>query len=305
MKTLGFGILVLLGFVLSGCQDTEHPDALIELTEYKVPAASLAFKGASMGFSTEEFKAFWTDHPELSRDEAIEAFMEHVALSGVSQKVLDPESDFSLARKKSMIRLMLAEEIEKFRGEVGAAELAEAQALNRHPKGARASHILVMSTTKEPVGARGEEIAQRVKEALPQDPDGLDLVKIQREFEMEEGLRLHVDLQLVFPFANEAFQELPSGWVGLDPAFVKAAQDLGGPGVTDPFETRFGWHVAVVHEVLPAKDLPEEDAKVLAQHASDTEIRKEKYQEFIDREKAASHYQIYPSVVRERAENKL
>lgn len=44
--------------------------------------------------------------------------------------------------------------------------------------------------------------------------------------------------------------------------FVQAAFDLPAPGhVSQPFETKFGWHVLLVLEELPAADVPFEEAR--------------------------------------------
>jgi len=299
MRVLG---LLFLGAL--GCSDAKHPDAVeaVRLQQSK----DIALKTPATQYSAGEFLAFWRKDANRNRDQTWEEFQNHAALVDRALGLLEEETpDIQMARKRAMIRLMLREEVETTKGELTEEARLLVNAENRIPAGLRASHILVTSTTDTPVKERGAEIAKALRETFSEDVDALDLVRFQREFEVDEGMRLHVDLHMVYPQPDELFLELPTGWTNLDPKFVKATIDLGGPGVTQPFETQFGWHIAVVHEVLDAVELTPEEVEVLAQHRVDTEARTEVYKQLYEREKSASHYNTYPRVIRERLENQL
>lgn len=299
MRRLGFLLLGMLG-----CSDASHPDAVQAVRAQQ--GTEIVAKTAAASFSQGEFASFWKANPELEPEAALAEFEDHAALVERAVKTLEEETaEIQMARKRAMIRLMLKEEVETTKGVLTDEARKLVQAENRIPAGLRASHILVTSTTDQPVGQRGAEVAKALREAFPENADALDLVRLQREFQVAEGMRLHVDLHMVYPKPGELLLELPAGWTALDPKFVEATLELGGPGTTEPFETQFGWHIAVVHEVMEARDLTSEEIDALAQHRVDTEARAEVYKELYEREKSAAHYNSYPRVIRERLENQL
>lgn len=301
MRRISLVTLCVLAAV--GCQSEQHPDVIQSLSESRPTTPVIQINDYRVDVN--EFQVFWSKNPELSRDEAKTRFEEQTlaaerALAATEQQT--PE--LQMARKREMIRLMLAEEVERETGEVTQAMLDEVAAELRSPRGFRASHILVMSKTQEAIGSRGETIARQLATQIDNGSDALDLVRLQREFPVDEDLRLHVDLHMVFPASGQMVATLPGGWTTLDPAFVTAIEGLKGPGVTAPFESRFGWHIAILHAELPAVEPDPKDVQILAQHRVDTLVRTERYSNLIAQEKASAHYNTYPRVVRERAEER-
>lgn len=286
-----------------GCQTEQHPDAvqILRQTQATKPVIQIEDYRVDAG----EFQAFWAKNSELTREQARQGFEEQTLATFQALATVGEENpELQMARKREMIRLMLAKEIESETGEVTQAMRDEIAAELRMPRGFRASHILVMSKKQEPVGERGEAFAKELVKLIDEDSDALDLVRLQREFAVDEDLRLHVDLHMVFPASGEVVSALPAGWTTLDPLFSAAIETLSGPGVTAPFETRFGWHIAILHAEVPGVEPDPKDVQILAQHRVDTLVRTQRYSTMISQERASAHYNTYPRVVRERAEER-
>jgi low affinity Fe/Cu permease len=323
-RRVGFVMAVVGAVLWAGCDevDTPHPDAQQAFAELdRAEPDEVVARVGERAVSLEQFQAYWREHPQMEREEVLEALVERELL--VAEALERGEAPESLAddRKRAMIRQMLREKVEQevTVDDLDAEEIAKAvESVSQragHPPGLRASHLLVRVPNKidgkklsdkkrKPHFERARRALVAILEELPEEATALDLFEARDGFvdQLEEPLELHVNAHLVFPFDAEDFSgELPDSWTPVVSAFRDAAVDMARSGrfgvLSEPVRSQFGWHVIVVEAKLPAGRPDAEAVGEVATFEVLRHRRAERFNELVTEWREDADVRSYPEVI--------
>ncbi|MBW2276869.1 MAG: peptidyl-prolyl cis-trans isomerase [Deltaproteobacteria bacterium] len=117
----------------------------------------------------------------------------------------------------------------------------------------RAIHVVARTGKKRLTDEQARELIVRVGDAVRGATTKKQFRAAAKPLVVEQGRR-KLKIETLPPF-HEATKRIAA-------PFVAAAFGLPGPGhQSEPFQTRFGWHVLLVFEELPARNLPYEEAR--------------------------------------------
>lgn len=319
--------VALLSAAAGGCSGSgeAHPpteEAFASLQDEPVDQVVARVDGRAV--SLEEFEAFWRDHPEMSRQQALDALIDRELLVGEAIRRGVPASkDLQFARKRAMVRQLLERQVED---EVQREDLSDSEVAERvdkirhsvgHPPGMRASHILVTVPRKAKKKASKEQVdkwyaeAKRwlgaIRDELPEAPGALDLLAARDRFkgQVPEPLDVVVNAHLTFPIGDPAEygRDYPEGWRPVVPAFRDAAAQMARQGrlgeLSDPVKTQFGWHLIVGEELLDAEV---GDPKAARQVAIAQLLRQKRQEKLVEKMKqwlSSATVETYPGVITE------
>jgi hypothetical protein len=317
---------MLVAMVAAGCDEgVQHPDALGDVLreqENRVQRAVVTIDDRKIDAA--QFQAFWVREPELSRAEAVEAFVRQEALfPRALERGFADRPAVAVARKRAMVRHLLERTVEREVTEdtLDANEIEkmarQVEAGVGHPVGLRASHILV-SVAREKDGEKkensdGREAAYErarmvlgdIEEALPDNPTPFELVEAKREFaeKVDKPLSVVVNAHLRFPSEQTEKSTLPDGWLNVVPEFRGPAVELAMGGrfgaLSEPVRSPFGWHLIVVHETIPGA---EPDPQVVREVAIARLLEQKRSEAVVERFKAwsrSSQTRTFPNVIEE------
>ena len=135
-------------------------------------------------------------------------------------------------------------------------------------------HAVVLTGKKGMASAEARSATQEIAVATAGvfDADGFEAeVKV---LEKQNGWKVKVESLPPFERNDDRFVA----------AFVNAAYDIDGPGGISPaFETKFGWHVIMMLEDLPASDISFEEARGILAEEILPGVRQRRAAELIDR----------------------
>lgn len=292
------GVAVIL-VLLAGCEPSS-PSVYEALQSWpKESPTVLTVDGRSV--SRAEFETYWSLHPQLSKDEVVQALIERETLVGraLSER-RGGAGVFDVARKRGMIRAMLNDEIETVEADL-PADLERYRNVLSAPTGYRVSNLVVRPLEgQKPDDPKLREVAELLRTRLDEGSVGLDLMRVREEFPSEYPV--HVDLHLVFPTEEQG--AIPPKWLKVDAEFAKQVKAgvAAKQKVIGPFSTQFGWHVVLFEEVLEGKSPSDAEVERLARHTASTEARREKMVALIADELKARTWSIYPDVFEQESQ---
>ena len=317
--------IAMVALLAGACgKQSAHPESLgAALQEATAHAEKPAVEIDGRPVDVAEFEAFWSDRPDLGRDEAIASFVEQEQLVGPAlERNVAERPEVAVARKRAMVHRLLEETVEKDVTEesLDSKRLDEVEQTIRqesgHPPGIRASHILV-AVPRDPGSGkvlasdddydRARVVLEQIREELPDRPLPLDLLQAKRAFaeRVEEPLEVQMNAHMRFP-AVETRGTLPETWLNVVGAFREPAVEMARAGdfdrLSEPVRSPFGWHLILVHEVLPGEE-PEPEAVRAAATAKLLEIRRS--QDVAERYKtwrAKAAMQQFPQVIEQAGE---
>lgn len=309
--------------VAAGCgQESVHPESLEAKLKSQISAETPAVEVDDRSVDVAEFESFWSNEPSLSREDAVARFVERELIFAPALEAgLADDPEVAVARKRVMVRILLAETVEADVTEVSVEESEVTRVATLasqeigHPVGLRASHILVSVPPEEKASeqvrkeayGRARSTIGRIRSELPERPTPYDLLKTRRAFaeRVESPLSVDVNAHLQFPISKPT-GSLPKGWLNVVPEFRQSALEMARAGrlgeLSDPVKSPFGWHLIVVHEVLPGEK-PDPDALRAAARAKILERRRtEALSERYDKWLSRADVQQFPSVVESAGE---
>lgn len=313
----------------SGCDgvDTPHenPQETFSRLDEAPAGSEVAARVGDRSLSADQFEAFWKRRPTWSREEALEAFVERelLVIEGFHEQTTD-WSSLATPRKRAMVRALLEEKVED---EITEKELSDEEITDEvekverqlgHPPGVRVSHLLVrvpddkkkeaIESTRSDWEDLQREWAGRIREELADEVTALDLYDAREEFEAElpEPLELTVESHLILPFETDEYgNDLPKGWTPVVTAFRDASVEMarqerfGEP--SKPVETKFGWHLVVAEEVLPAAVPNQEQVREVAKDRLVRRRRTERTAELLEEWLESASTELYPELLEEEA----
>jgi hypothetical protein len=135
----------------------------------------------------------------------------------------------------------------------------------------RVVHALARTGKKRLTDEQAVELIGRVHEAVRDALTAEEFLAAARPLVAEHGKK-KLRVEMLRPF-HSASKRLAA-------PFVQTAFDLPGPGhVSEPFPTKFGWHVLLVIEELPPANVPFEEAREIV----GAEVLPEERSESVDR----------------------
>ncbi|QDG49753.1 hypothetical protein FIV42_03075 [Persicimonas caeni] len=324
-RTLGLGALLWVAGVGCGEQEVVHPDSAAALqAAEKANTAEAVAQVDGRKISVDEFESYWREHPSLTREEALERVIEREVLVATAlERGLVDDAELTLARKRAMVRQLLEAHVER---EVtvdditdeqlaGAVEAVEAEV--GHPPGIRASHLVVLVPPDKQKKAPKKKVAewmeqsktwlQTIRGELPDAPTIFDLLGAQERFadQLPDPLKVQVDLHLAFP-AEEARGELPKGWNRVVEPFREASAKLARQErfgeLSEPVETRFGWHLILVEGTMPAKVAEAEPVREVARWRLLRQKRQARFGEVFEKWAQDVHLLTYPEIISQAEE---
>jgi hypothetical protein len=268
--------------------------------------------------------------PEADAAEVRSTAIEREAAA--SQLLAEPDTIdsalLSFARKRGMVRALLKREVE---AAVSEKDLESAAVRNRidqlrqkagRPEGIEASHLLVKSPGSssddtsggtEVAGgaesadpARLRDLAREIRAWLLRQADGdsqvtvEDLFRARRQFETSSSLVVNPHLRFTAPGAPD--WQKPSGWVDVVSTFREKAGELADRGafleVSEPVETKFGWHLIILEETFPRKAPEPKALRRLAERQLLRQRRREVFSRRIKQWMDQTTYESYPAALR-------
>lgn len=281
---------VFMCLVLVACQPTS-PSVYEALEAWpSEPETALTVNGRDVPAS--EFIAFWQAHPEMTRQQVVDALVAREALVGEALGMRrGGAKSYDVARKRGLVNAMLRDEIETIEAPVPDDLDAYRRILSK-PKGYRVTNLVLMppegGDASKPALA---ELAQVIKDGLPAEPTALDFVEARtRNYGV---VRAHTDLHLVFPDEGVA---TPTGWTPVVPEFSKAVKAgvEAGQKVIGPFYTKFGAHLVLVEETITGETPTDDDVRSLAHRVASTRKQREALLAMMTTEMKARDWTVYP-----------
>lgn len=291
-----FAFVVAIAFsgFLTGCKDDKfvHPDARRAYDSLvKAPVEEPLARVNDRDLSVAEFEAFWAEHAEMERDEAVQAWLEREVLAQHAEGVITQDDGaLVFARKQGMVRVLLREEIENLvkLGDEKVDERLEnvrerVRAQMTQPAGVRASHLLI-HVPKERMaegakdGDKPEVIpeaeraalfetahkwAVEIRGALGESASLDDLYGAQERFsgEVPQALALAVNAHLSFAVpaldagaGKPQPSKIPEGWLSVVKEFADGAAAMQGSEsgtISEPVRSDFGWHLIRFEKEFP------------------------------------------------------
>ena len=283
----------------SGVESVEHPEAdeAWEIVhDREVDDGDVVADVDGRVITRGDVEAMWREDPEADVTEIVdrlverELIAEHAYREGVHRR---PEVAF--ARKQGMVSALLYEAVEQEATPDDADReqmIQYVQSARRVPEGLRVSHLAVIVGDEIEDEERDEKFdrARRVAdEALDRldgrvDDDALrEVAAGLNEEGLEEGLEVVVDEHMRIPRPDEVFepQHLPSGWTAAVAAFAESADRVADDEyrgrLTEPVETRFGWHLIRVDEVIEAREVDSDVAEAFVDYEIETGARQRRF----------------------------
>ena len=289
--------VVLSLVMLAGC-GPNHPTAYEALKSWpsEKPVAIVVDDGA---VSQKEFVAYWKRHPEKTREEIVEDLKVREALvqRALSERRGGPNSHDTV-RKRGLVLALLKRDVESVSVPPVEDTFRYKKLLSR-PSGYRVSNLVVRPATNADSAddPHLRVVADTMRSALGDEPTALDFVKLQQT--PVAGVRVNVDLHLVFPTPADSALSPPATWRQVDDDFAQAVDDgfRSGKRVTGPFKTRFGWHIVLLEETLPGVRADEATVDELARRVALTEAQKSKLTEIVGEELKSQNWAMYPDAV--------
>jgi hypothetical protein len=249
--------------------------------------------------SKSEFETYWKRHPNLSAAEVTKALTLREALVG--QALLERRGGaarYDFARKRGLVRSLLAKEVETVKAPV-PQDVSKFERLLASPAGYRVSNLVVRPSVD---GGSVDDPAllieaQRLADILGDKPTSLDLVSAREQ--ASPGMRVSVDLHLVFPTPDNAHLSPPPQWLNVDADFAREVDTAFGENkvIVGPFKTRFGWHVVLLEDRVEGKKPAADEVQALAGRALRTDAQKEKFFSLVKDELQNQNWTIYPDVL--------
>lgn len=328
-RRFGVAFAVSLVGVIAGCGssrgDHPGPGSSFEQLRNQPPEETAATVGGHP-LGKREFQTAWRADRDWSVETLIERVVDReVAVQRAIERGYHRADELGYVRKKGMVRALLRREIE---GDVGAEDLDDElvgkiekklrQKLG-HPRGIRASHLLVMVPQKkkqrkkldiEALEAKAKTWAERIEKSLPTSPSVEDLFFARREFrdELPDPLAIVVNAHMSFPVPDSRpFNgDLPTGWMNVVSAFATAADDLLDEGrageLSAPVESKYGWHLVRAEKRLDGK-VP--DPEALHEVAVSRALRVERaklFQSRLEQWRQGMSIAGYPEAIAEQAD---
>lgn len=322
--------LLGLFLVVGACEGHpgEHPDPrrALEQTRGTSPQSVVATVGGRE-LGLREFEAYWRRRPDLEAEEVVERVVEReIAVQRALDEEVDDWTQVGRARKRARVQQFLETTIEEA---VPASELpdedvrAEVERLRRklrRPAGFRASQIVAMVPERHRGASEGVEQTEgaaraafdrardeigRVRAELDGQPSLTALYRARRQFVGEgDGTEWIVNANLRFPDPSDPAsdeEDLRTGWLSVAPPLARAARDLASSqqfGVlSEPVRTRYGWHLIVVHDRLPAKVPRDDELKSVATARLLRRRRSERLAEHFRRWRRGHNVTVYPEAI--------
>jgi hypothetical protein len=339
MQMARFALTSLLISVatLVGCKEDHsgaHPEpgaALDALLRVDPEVVVARIDGHPIGL--DEVIAYWSEHRELSAQEALEAV---VARHRMVQFGLEKdetiglgEAELTFARKQAMVRVLLERlvEAEVTQDTLTPEEISEMeQSLGQRafvPPGVRASHILVQvpRETQGQDGGRAQRLSEEQRERLYQESRPIidaiaaelareqsvnvdSLLALERTYRagVSAPLGLLVNAHLSFPIQPpRPGESLPAGWIRVVPAFMEAAAELANtgavPALSPPVRSEFGWHVILLEETFDARAAEPNGLRELAMQEALRLRRAGRLEELLTQWVEQSTVYLYPDVI--------
>lgn len=265
---------LLATLVLLGCQEATHPNVVTELREWEPDRVVAVVDGFPIGAG--EFEHYWALHPELDKEEVLEALIaRQAALSNHLASVDSAGPEVQHARKQTLAKLAIGDILDTLAAESAETEIKNAAYVAAykelgHPRGYRVSHIVVMPKDLEKVDEMTDELQKHARELiakLPADPNSYDLIDLVGSYEVPDDMVLALDLHLT-TIATEMNQyDSPEGWKALDPDFVEGVEEMAERGETvsrEPVNSRFGLHAVVLEQVIEEKEPDKDELREVA-----------------------------------------
>ena len=297
--------MVLVAVVaLAACKsEAQHPEDLDEVLRSHRSGGQAVLRVGDRTVGSTAYEAFWEAHPELERDASVEEFVaQELAFEPALAAGHASDAEVALARKRRMVRQLLAETVEQKVTEESLSDDKIEKRAERiaaqlgHPPGIRASHILIKvpkakkskSKGTKASGTPAEKVEQakswieKVRAELPPNPTPFQLLRARRDFESQlpESLSVEVNVHLHFPSVAVG-SELPETWMNVVADFRNAAVRLASEErfgqLSEPVQSEFGWHLIVVHEVL---DGAKPDPSVARAVAVEQLLEEKRFEEF-------------------------
>lgn len=294
------GMLLLVTAVACGSGDYRHPAPrkALEASRSGSPDEAVARVGdEQLGLAS--FQRYWERHPDTEPSSVVEARVDReVAVQGAFERDAVDERSLGLARKRAMVQSLLRRTVER---EVTAENVAEekierfAEQVRRRygrPAGLQASHIAValpkklrqaeaVSDERAEAEEKAREWVERMYADLPEEADLPDFFRVRDEYEEQipGDLKVVVNAHIRFPrpSAREFKGDLPEDWSGVVSGLAAEAARLADDGeferISEPFSTRFGWHVVRVERELEGR-VP--DPEALRKFATWRAVRRER-----------------------------
>ena len=291
---MSFGLIVLgvvFGAVACGEERTSHPEpqqAFEQLVQQPPERAAATVGGEKLG--QRAFQRYWDRHPEMERDEVVDAVIERRV---AAQRSLQDEraasfDDLGYVRKRTIVQRLLQNSIESrwTREDLETEEIeSKMETLRqqaRRPPGLKASHLLVMlpksvrqsddSKRRDELSQKARAWSQNIRQQLPGAPSVERLYRALQTFESKvpSPLKVVVNARLEFPRPSTVQQtsNLPEDWRQVVPGFGRGAEQLAQSHplgtLSEPVESTYGWHLVVVHETLPERVPEPEKLRELA-----------------------------------------
>jgi hypothetical protein len=257
----------------------------------------------------------WHRNPSWTRDRLVRELVDRelLAQDAELQGTLSP-SRVVRARKRGLVRAFLKEKVELQKepdpqslGEVSEIVLRELTT----PAGFRVSHLVVLVRGKpeSKEDAENNEAAKKIAAEIAEQigPDGQleDLIRLRDETDLSAtpGIRLMLDPHVQFARPGDR-SKLPNEWSRPSPDFVAAVVDLADRGlqVSKPIESVYGWHVAIVEEILEPKVPSSEVLEKVVLARARTRDRETRVLEILKAEYERSSVALFPEVVLAQAD---
>lgn len=318
IATRCFSCVVCL-LLFAGCQTevVEHPRAIEALSKHlqkdeDVTGEEVVVRVDGRAISSKEFELFWSEHDELSREEALDALIERelvlsawatggleIQLEG--QRRENIEGALQDARKRGMIKSLLRREVEDA-GELPAPDDATVQRFvgdffkrEASPSGFSITQLVIIPP-KDAVPEDWEKAGEIIRGFDARfDPKRDALVQMEEmreeavdEFGKQGDYWIKINRGLTFKSSKaDPLLDKPEGWLDVFPEVVseveRAAKAAGENAVgarTPPIRTSVGWHIIYIDEVIKGQQPSPEETQEAVSRAHKRTVLSERYTAF-------------------------
>ncbi len=223
---------------------------------------------------------FMLDGGVATAGEAVDALVDNELLAAEAiRRGWGRAAEVEFERTKAQAALLLRRVGEETTAEdVDLDEIKERYSIQKkrfvHGPLRRVIHAVVLTGKK---GMESEEARSAAREIAVATAGVIDAAGFEAEvkaLEEQNGWKLKVESLPPFERNEGRFAKV----------FVEAAYDIGGPGEMSPaFETKFGWHVIMMLEDLPASDVSFEEARGILAEEILPGFRARRAQELVSR----------------------
>lgn len=304
VEIAGLVVAALLAF---GCDSVQHPDPLNEIRAVNPSSRVATVNGVAIG--VDEFEEYWAHHPELTRTEVLDALTARAAVisdgltrsRGTSPSVVHE-------RKQAMVRALVRDFLLELEDsseipDPEPGDFVDAYAAMGEPRGFRISQLVVYPL--EPNGppevwSAARASASELLDTLDEDATSFDLVELIRGLELDENLGSSIQLHFTFRDLETDQYFNPPGWSGAVEELVQQVRVLASEDrrmVEEPIETRFGWHIVVLEEVIAGHEPDQDDIREYAHARAAQRFAGQKITERILQRMRESTWTINPSLL--------